>query len=76
MLAQQDSRVMDAITDIAVPTLVLVGSEDERFLGSSEYMARKIPGARLELIKDAAHAANMQKPDAFNGALLGFLDSL
>jgi pimeloyl-ACP methyl ester carboxylesterase len=76
MLAQQDSRVMDAIADIAVPTLVLVGSEDERFLGSSEYMARKIPGARLELINDGAHAANMQKPDAFNGALLDFLDSL
>lgn len=76
MLAQQDSRVMDAITDIAVPTLVIVGSEDKQFLGSSEYMAKKIPGARLELIQDGAHAANMQQPEAFNTALLGFLDGL
>jgi pimeloyl-ACP methyl ester carboxylesterase len=27
-------------------------------------------------IEDAAHAANMEQPDAFNDALLGFLDEL
>jgi pimeloyl-ACP methyl ester carboxylesterase len=76
MLAQQDSRVMDAITDIAVPTLVIVGSEDEQFIGSSEYMAKKISGARLVLVEGGAHAANMQRPEAFNEALLSFLDEL
>jgi pimeloyl-ACP methyl ester carboxylesterase len=76
MLAQQDSRVMDAITDINVPALVIVGSEDKQFLGSSEYMAKKIPGARLEVVEDGAHAANMEQPDAFNAALLSFLDEL
>ncbi len=76
MLAQQDSRVMDAITNIDVPTLVLVGSEDKQFLGSSEYMAKKIPGARLEVIEGGAHAANMQQPEAFNAALVSFLDGL
>jgi pimeloyl-ACP methyl ester carboxylesterase len=67
---------MDAITEIKVPTLVIVGSEDKQFLGSSEYMAKKIPGARLELIEGGAHAANMQQSDAFNAALLSFLDGL
>jgi pimeloyl-ACP methyl ester carboxylesterase len=76
MLAQFDSRVMDAITDVRVPTLVIVGTEDKPFLGSSEYMAKKIPGARLETIEGAGHAANMDKPDEFNAALLQFLDSL
>lgn len=76
MLAQQDSRVMDAITEIKVPTLVIVGSEDKQFLGSSEYMAKKIPGGRLELIEGGAHAANMEQPDAFNAALLAFVDGL
>jgi pimeloyl-ACP methyl ester carboxylesterase len=76
MLAQQDSRVMDAITEINVPTLVIVGSEDKAFIGSSEYMAKKIPGANLVKIEGAAHAANMQKPDEFNTALLGFLGGL
>lgn len=76
MLAQFDSRVMDAITDVDVPTLVIVGSEDEPFLGSSEYMAKKIAGARLVKVEGAGHAANMEKPDAFNASLLEFLDVL
>jgi len=76
MLAQFDSRVMDAIADISVPTLVIVGSEDKPFLGSSEYMAKKIPGAKLVKVEGAGHAANMEKPEEFNAALLQFLDSL
>ena len=39
-------------------------------------MAKKIPGARLEVIDGAGHAANMEKPDEFNATLLDFLDSL
>jgi pimeloyl-ACP methyl ester carboxylesterase len=76
MLAQQDSRVIDAIGDVAVPTLVIVGSEDEAFIGSSGYMARKIPGARLVVVEGAAHAANMTHPDEFNAALRSFLGDL
>jgi pimeloyl-ACP methyl ester carboxylesterase len=76
MLAQQDSKVMDSITEVSVPTLVIVGSEDKPFIGSSEYMAKKIPGARFETVEGGGHAANIEKPDAFNAALLAFLDAL
>lgn len=76
MLAQKDSSVMDTITEIDVPTLVLIGSEDKPFIGSSQYMAKKIPGAELVMIEGAGHAASIEKPEAFNEALLGFLDGL
>jgi pimeloyl-ACP methyl ester carboxylesterase len=76
MLAQSDSRVMDAIGSIDAPVLVIVGSEDKQFIGSSEYMAKKIPGARLAVISGGAHAANMQEPQAFNDELRDFLDTL
>lgn len=76
MLAQKDSSVMDTIAAISVPTLVLIGSEDKPFIGSSEYMAKKIPGAELVVIEGAGHAASIEKPEAFNEALLGFLDRL
>ena len=39
-------------------------------------MQSKIPGARLEMIPDAGHAANMDQPEAFNRVLLEFLGSL
>jgi pimeloyl-ACP methyl ester carboxylesterase len=76
MLAQFDARVIDALPAIRVPCLVIVGALDEPFLGASEYMAAKIPGASLQVIEGAGHAANMDCPEAFNGVLLDFLDSL
>jgi pimeloyl-ACP methyl ester carboxylesterase len=76
MLAQVDARIIDHLPEIDVPTLVIVGANDEPFLGASEYMAARIRGARLEVIPDAGHAANIDQPDAFNGALLKFLDAL
>jgi pimeloyl-ACP methyl ester carboxylesterase len=76
MLAQFDARIIDHLPEIRVPTLVIVGERDEPFIGASQYMAAKIPGARLEVIADAGHAANLDNPDNFNRVLRGFLDSL
>jgi len=76
ILAQVDSRIIDHLPDIRVPTLVIVGEQDEPFRGPSDYMAAKIPGARLEVIPGAGHAANLDQPEAFNRVLLAFLDSL
>ena len=76
MLAQFDARIIDHLPEINVPTLVIVGANDEPFLGASEYMAARIPGARLEVIPDAGHAANIDQLDAFNSVLLKFLDAL
>jgi pimeloyl-ACP methyl ester carboxylesterase len=76
MLAQVDDRVINHLPDINVPTLVIVGEQDEPFRGPSDYMAAKIPGARLEIIPKAGHAANLDNPEAFNRVLLDFLDSL
>lgn len=76
MLAQFDSRVIESLESIRVPTLVLVGSEDTPFLGATDYMSAKIPGARKVVIEGAGHAANIDKPAEFNAAVLEFLDSL
>lgn len=76
MLAQFDDRIINHLPDIRVPTLVIVGSLDEPFRGPSDYMAAKIPGARLEVIEGAGHAANLDQPEAFNRVLREFLDSL
>jgi pimeloyl-ACP methyl ester carboxylesterase len=36
-------------------------------------MAAKIPGAKKAVIPGAGHAANIDQPEAFNAALVGFL---
>ena len=76
MLAQVDSRVIDHLPEIDVATLIIVGEKDEPYYDASRYMQSKIPGAQLEMIPDAGHAANMDQPEAFNRVVLQFLTSL
>ena len=76
MLAQQDAHVIDGLAGIRVPTLVVVGDRDEPFLAPCQYMAKKIPGARLEIIAGAGHSSNLDQPASFDRILLNFLDSL
>jgi pimeloyl-ACP methyl ester carboxylesterase len=76
MLAQEGAAIIDSLPQVRVPTLIVVGDRDTPFIAPCEYMAKKIPGARLEVIKDAGHSSNLDQPAAFNRVLLDFLDSL
>jgi pimeloyl-ACP methyl ester carboxylesterase len=76
MLTQQDDAVIASLESIAVPSLVLVGSDDKNFLAATDYMARKIPGARKVVIEGAGHAANLHQPAAFNRAMESSLADL
>jgi pimeloyl-ACP methyl ester carboxylesterase len=76
MLTQRDARVIEALPDIKVPSLVVVGADDTPFLAASDYMAAKIPGAKKAVIPAAGHAVNIDQPRAFIDAVLPFLDSL
>jgi len=76
MLAQFDSRIMESLEHISVPTLVLVGENDEPFLGATEYMAAKIPGAKKVMVAGAGHAANLHQPAAFQAVVREFLGGL
>lgn len=66
----------DRLAAVAVPTLVLVGEQDEPFLAPSETMAATIPGGSLVVLADAGHSPQFEAPDAWWSALGGFLDSL
>jgi len=76
MLAQGGASVIDSLPDIRVPTLIVVGDRDTPFIAPCEYMAKKIAGARLEVIQGAGHSSNLDQPEAFNRVLLDFLGSL
>jgi len=73
MLTQRDARVIESLPQIAVPAIVIVGENDTPFLAASDYMAAKIPGEKKAVIPGAGHAANIDNPQAFNAALIGFL---
>ena len=73
MLAQEGSSVIDGLGSVRVPTLIIVGDQDQPFLAPSEYMAKKIPGARLEVIEGSGHLSNLEAPERFNALLLEHL---
>jgi pimeloyl-ACP methyl ester carboxylesterase len=73
MLVQEDSAVFESLTQIAVPTLVVVGSEDAQFLAAADVMEERIPGARKVVLPRAGHAANIDAPQEFNSTVVDFL---
>ncbi len=59
---------------IAVPTLVVVGTEDALSPpGEARAMAAAIPNARVVEIPGSGHLSNLENPDAFADALAGFV---
>ena len=76
MLAQRDARVIESLPNIKVPSVVVVGADDTPFLAASDYMAAKIPGAQKVVIPEAGHASNIDQPQAFNKAILSFLEGV
>lgn len=66
--------VRDRLDEITVPALALCGEHDSmtppRF---SEYLAAEHPDCEYVELADAAHAANLERPGAFNREVRSFL---
>lgn len=55
---------------ITVPTLVLVGSDDEYTpVADAEYMHERVPGSSLVVVDGAAHMPNLERAEVFNKAV-------
>lgn len=69
-LARWDFR--DRLGTIEVPTLAIAGGEDPATPPAQlELIAAGIPHARLVVLDETAHLANVERPDAFARAILG-----
>jgi len=62
------------LSEIHVPTLIIVGDQDVRdILKIADILEKEIPGAKKVVIPGTAHHLNMEKPDEFNRIVLDFL---
>lgn len=65
----------EEIRAIRCPTLILVGEEDRGTdIGMARTMHDAIAGSELVVIPNAAHCSCIEAPEAFNRALLAFLE--
>ena len=72
--AIRDMALVDRLSQVAVPTLIVAGDRDTStpFIGHGDHIAATIPGARVMHL-DAAHLAPIESPAALADALRGFL---
>ena len=68
---------LDRLTEIKIPTLILVGEDDPGApVSASKAMHERIPNSRLVVLRSARHLSNVEQSEAFNAALIKFLKEL
>lgn len=65
------------LQQITCPTQIIVGALDQATPpADAKLMADQIPNARLALVPNAAHLANLEQPDAFTRLIAEFVSGL
>jgi pimeloyl-ACP methyl ester carboxylesterase len=64
--------VRDRVKDLRVPTLLVCGERETRFLPNRAFAERTIPGLQVVGV-NAGHAVNIQASEVFNTAVVDFL---
>jgi pimeloyl-ACP methyl ester carboxylesterase len=65
------------LNQITCPTQIIVGDLDQATPPSdAKLMADQIPNARLAVIPQAAHLANLEQPETFNQIVASFASVL
>ena len=72
MAARPDS--LDVLREVAVPTLVVRGDEDELSTREdAEAMVDALPDARMEVLAGSGHLSAVEVPDEFTAVVRKFL---
>jgi pimeloyl-ACP methyl ester carboxylesterase len=70
-------NVMDRLHNVRAPTLIIVGAEDEMTpVKFAQYLADRITGSKMVIIKGATHAVAMEKPDEVNRLIQEWADTI
>lgn len=65
----------ERLKDISMPTMVIYGELDAKpMIEGALYLAAEIPGAVLEVVPEAGHSPQYERPEIFNAALRRHLD--
>jgi len=66
----------DALVKLDLPTLIMVGDEDDPSLDPALFMKRQIKRSGLVVFPQAGHAINLEDPELFNRSVLDFLTAV
>ena len=66
----------DELRALQVPTLIILGDEDDPCLEPAVYMKRRIPRSGIVVLPQTGHACNLEEPDLFNRTVMDFLTAV
>jgi len=73
--AVRDMSQTSILSNIEVPTIIIVGEDDPACtVDQSKVLEQHINGSELVVLKNAAHLSNIEQTEAFNTAMMTFLN--
>ncbi len=69
-------EIESSLRKLNVPTLIIVGDEDEPCLEPALFMKRCIPMSGLVILPQSGHAVNLEEPELFNRVVMDFLKAV
>ena len=64
------SPLHDVLQHLDVPTLLLVGEKDHKFLEVAQQFVSRIPDASIRVIRNSGHATHLEQPNATAEAIM------
>lgn len=70
-----DPLARDRLGEVTAPTLTVVGAHDQPLMHTvAKLVAEGVPDGRSVVIDEAGHLPSLERPDAFDDVVLGFLE--
>lgn len=66
-------QLEEQIKSMSVPSLIMVGDEDDHCLQPGLYLKKHLPSAGLAVFPKTGHTLNLEEPQLFNSLLAEFL---
>lgn len=73
--AGADHPVLEQLSDIHAPVLLIAGALDATYVEHARTMEKSLPNCRTVIVPDAGHAVHLERPEEFGAAVRDFLNS-
>lgn len=63
----------DRLSELEIPTLVIAGSEDEKYVAAAQFLSSRIPDATIEILDGVGHCCLAEAPEMVGDVISRFL---
>ncbi len=68
-----EDPVISRLGQIDIPTLLIAGALDQKYVALAHKMSEKLPCVRTHIVPEAGHTTHLEQPEAFDRAVRKFL---